>query len=636
MRFKIVAIIAVFLWVNTAFGIKGPERDPSWWLSEARFVYHQGDLMGALQIIKEARRRFPGKLTREFKCLEAQVLYDMGKPQETVKLLEPLSISYELPDESLLLLAKAYLKLKDFGKALFYARLVEKKTSRRDLSCQAKGIVAKAYLANRIKAKAVKKAQEILESACSDKVKAQALEVLIEGGYSPEEIQNFFRKFPALKLYAPKFFRHLGDFYLSRKKLEKAEKAYFRYLNLSGEEEEAPAILFKLAEAYFHQNRLRRARFYYELLLTAWPHLDEAKFAKFRLYHLNYIFHKKLGLPTLKERKVLIPLINELRKKYPTNKITEEAQVLEVRLYLEDKKPDKAFFTAIDFIKRYPQSKMINEVYGLLCEADSLYLQKLYGEKKDFEILALDREYQEFLKSATCGPHFYWLGKLFEKYHLETQAKYYLIQAYEFGVPKGWEPELTLVLAEKAIVSGKVEVATQLLKLLIQKYPFYAQNPTYLYLKGLYAYKTGRWLEARKFFKKILSQKKLSPEIKSKTLSSFFSLALKSKDIDLAFELLKDQDFPSGENEFAFLIQMTLENEDYLRAKKILAFAEKRFPDSVTLKWLKGLLLERLGQENEALGVWKELSGKETTEGKLAQGILRSLELVEEAREVIY
>ena len=143
-------------------------------------------------------------------------------------------------------------------------------------------------------------------------------------------------------------------------------------------------------------------------------------------------------------------------------------------------------------------------------------------------------------------------------------------------------------------------------------------------------------MEARKFLKDILSQKKLTPEVKRKALQALFSLALQSKDIDLAFSLLKDRKIPSSEDEFAFLVQMTLENEDFLRAKKILALGEKRFPDSVTLKWLKGLLFERLGQEKEALEVWKELSLQENKEGKLARGILKSLELVEEARKVIY
>ena len=631
-----ILFIVLLGWLTRALGLKTSEKRPSWWLSQARFVYQQGDLLGALQIVKEARKRFPKSLTVELRSLEARILYDLGNFEETVKILGPLSTSYELSNESLLILAKAYLELEDFGKALFYARLVEKKASQRDLYCEAKALVAQGYLGARLKEKAVAKAREILASDCSDRIKARALEVLVEGGSPPAEIQDLFRKFPTLKLYTPKFFKYLGDFYLSQKKLEEAGKAYLRYLNLSGKEEEAPDLLFKLAEAYFHQNQLKKARLYYELILTAWPHLDEAKFAKFRLYYLNYVLNKKLGLPTTKERKILLPLFKEFQQKYPTQKITEEAQALAVRLYLEDKKPEKAFFTAIDFLKKYPQSEKISEVRSLLCEADYLYLQKLYGKGMDFEILDLNRKYQRFLRAAACGAHFYWIGKVFEKYHLEIQARYYFLQAYEFGVPRAWEPDLLLVLAEKTLHQDKLQMARQILKELAKKYPFYIQNPDYLYLKALYAYKTRNWMEARKFLKDILSQKKLTPEVKRKALRALFSLALDSKDIDLAFSLLKDRKIPSSEDEFAFLVQMTLENEDYLRAKKILALGEKRFPDSVTLKWLKGLLFERLGQEREALEVWKELSRQENKEGKLARGILKSLELVEEARKVIY
>ncbi len=613
-----------------------PEKNPQWWLSEARFVYQEGDLRGALQILEEAQRRFPGKLTGEFRRLEARIRYELGEPAECVRILEPLSYSYELPPESLLILAKASLELKDYGKALFYARLVEKRARQDNLICEAKVIVARAYLANRIRRKALTKAQEVLSMACDEKLKARALGTLLEAGYPLEKIQPLLAQQPKLTLYTPEYFKYLGDHFLKAGNLKEASQAYFRYLNLSGKVQEGPRIFFRLAEAFFHQDHLREARTYYEVILTVWPHLDEARFAKFRLYHLNYIFRKKLGLPTLKERKVLIPLINELRKNYPREEITEEAHALEIQLYIEDKRPKEAFLTAVDFLKTYPRSRFLAQVYPLLCEADSLYLQELYGDHLYEKMLNLDRKYQTFVNQARCGPHFYWLGKVFDHYHLETYYRYYFLRAYEFGVPRAWQPDLFLSLAELALNQKKLSLTRELLELLGKIYPFYRHNVFYLYLRGRLAFESGNWQEAQQLFETVLQRKDIPEDIRMQTLEAFFELAWAARNIDLAFQILETPGFPGKDSDYAFLVQMALENEDYIRARKILAAGEKKFPESVPLKWLKGLLLERMGQEKQALEVWKLLAGKETTEGKLAQGILRSLELVEEARKVIY
>ncbi len=619
--------------VGTLWAQKNPEKDPGWWLSQARFVYEQGDFLGALYIVREARNRFPKH--GEFAILEARILYDLGHPEKCVKILGPLSLSYELKPEDLLLLSRAYLDLKDLGNALFYARLVEKKARKPELICEARVIAARAYLKNKLRRKAIRQAREILQGGCSDKIVAQALEILLETGLPPQKIQGYLARNPNLKLYAPKIFKYLGDRLLAEGKLFEAEESYFRYLNLSGKEEEAPPIFLKLAEAAFHQKKLRKARLYYKLLATVWPHRDEAQFAKFRLYHLAYILNKRLGLPTLKQRKALIPIINDLRRKHPDNPITQEAQAFEIELYLEDKRPEKAFETAIDFVQRYPRSRHLSRVYRLLCEADNLYLARLFTEKAYSRILELERNYRKFASQATCGAHFYWVGKVYERFYLYTRRNYYFLRALEWGVPRSYRPELYLALTEAALKEKRFAEARDLLEAFLKEFPFYRKNPAYLYLEGLYHYQTGNLQRAGRIFERLVSSRDLPRALRQKVLESYLSLALATRNIDLALRILEAPDFNATDNDFAFLIQLALENEDYLRARRILNKARRRFPDSVTLKWLAGLYFEKTGRE-EALAVWRELASENSTEGRLAQGILKSLELVEAARKVIY
>ncbi len=634
---RLLAIGILILWVGGGIvpvraGQK-PEEDPAWWLEQTRFAYQQGDFLGALYLVRELRRRFPRY--QPAAVLEAHILYDLGKYQECARLLGPLSLSYELAPEDLLLLARTYLHLQKAGEALFYARLVEKKARRADLICAARMVAARAYLRNRIQTKAAEKAREVLKSGCAKPFIAQALEVLLQAGMPIQEVQQDLARQPELQSYAPGIFKFLGDYFLRKGQLKKAEEAYFRYLNLSGRENEAPELLLKLGEAYFRRGRIRRARIFYKLLATAWPHTDQARFAKFRLYHLSYILDKRLGLPTVEQRKALIPLINELRRRHPQNPITQEAQALEIQLYLEDHKPERAFETAVDFMRRYPRSPFLPRVHGLFCEAANLYLASLFTRKAYFRIIELNRTYAPFAEKSRCGVYFYWLGKVYQQYFLFTRRNYYFLKAFAWGVPEPYQPELYLTLVSAALEEKKLKEAAELLKAFVKKFPFYASNPRYLYLEALYDYKAGKIKEAHHLLEGLFQRKGLSPDLRQKILKTYWRLALRIKDIDLALRIVKDPDFRATDSDFAFLIQIALENEDYLRAGQILKEARKRYPQSVTLKWLAGVYLEKMGR-SEALSVWKELAGGNSTEARLAQGILRSLQLVDEAREVIY
>ncbi|RUM87155.1 MAG: hypothetical protein DSZ24_06825 [Thermodesulfatator sp.] len=628
--FLIWGLVALPAWAVS------PEEDPAWWLEEARFAYQQGDLLGALQILKETERRFPGRMRGPLRALKARVLLESGKVKEAVKILESLSTSYALSPEDLLLLAQGQLRLGNYPQALFWARLVEKQT-RGELRCQAQVILARAYLAQQAKRKAAQEALKVLEEGrCSEKSLAQALEVLLESGYNPKKAQELLQSRPGLRLYAPGIFKVLGDRWLAQGKLEKAREAYFRYLNLSGAEEEAPELFLRLAEAFFHRGRLRLARTYYELLLTVWPHRDEAKFAKFRLYYLSYQFKRKLGASTLRERKALIPLINELRHSHPGHPLTREAHALEVRLYLEDKKPEKAFWTALDFLKRYPQDPLVKEVKRGLCEADNLFLEKLLAKKAYFRLLALHRQEGNFLEKARCGAHFYWLGKTYAVFHLSLTSTAYFLKAYQFGVPRAHLPDLYLTLIRRALEEGRLEAAAELLEIFPQEFPFYRNHPRLLLLKARWLSQSGHLQEARSLFEALLSRKDFPRELRPEALNLFFQLALKIKDLDLAFRILRDPSYSATAEDYAFLIQLALENEDYLRAKRYLLAGKKHFPQALSLRWLEGLYYERKGREEEALKIWQTLASVNSTEGRLAQGILRGLQLIEEARKVIY
>ncbi len=628
----LVVVLLFLLWA----GAEAQEGEVSWWYEQARFAFEQGDLQGALLIIKEARKRFPGRFTEKFRLLEAEVYYEEGKFREVLRILEPMSLSYELPPRALVILAEAYLRTGNYGKALFYANLVKKRSKDVVLACKAELVLAETFVENKLSARALTKAKEILKLPCDERIKARALSVLLRAGYPLEKLIPLFERNPALKVYAPDYFKALAEEQLKKGQLEKATENFFLYLNLSGKEEEAPSVFLRLAEAFYKKDFLKRARVLYELILTAWPHYEEAKFAKFRVYYMNYLFRKKLGLPRQKERTLLLPVIKELKEKYPQNPVTEEAHLVEIELLLEEKRPKDAFFSAVEFTERYPRSRFLKEVYRLFCEADSLYLQKLFTARDYFTILELNRKYGALAEKAGCGPHFYWLGKVFQTYHLLTPVTYYMVKAYEFGVSASQKLDLLLILSQRALEERK-EFSEALLKKLEREFPHYRDTPVFLLLKAEYLLGLKNWIEAKKLLKKVLEDRKSPEKLKRKAVRLLLKIAESTKNVDLAFELIKgNEDLKLRSEEFASLIHTAIENGDYLKAKEVLEFAEKLYPKEASLKWLKGLLLERMGREEEALEVWKELAKTGGVEGRLAQAILKSIELVDKARRVIY
>ncbi len=616
-------------------------KEGPWWYKQAQLLYQEGDYKRALALLQEIPKRFPQeqKLVVKASVLAAKILYHQGNYDEVVKTLKPLLRKTILPPEGLLVLAQSAEKKGLYDEALMYVSLLRKHYPKA-YACETTLIEARIFSRRHLKGRTKALAKKVLQGPCALPLKAEALELLLQNGGQIDQYLAFIQEHPRLRYYRPEIIRELALYHLRNGALKKAEAEIYQYLNFSGNEKAAPELLFDLAEAYFARKRYREARRIYELVFTSWPASKEATFAKFRLYHMRYLFEEKIGHKTAYTRRLLLAICKRLKKDFPKAPITEEAHALEIKLLLENRQPEEALKSIWSFLKRYPHSRYLAQVYEALCQAVSPVDQKFLAAKDYLGLIIFHNAHKKALAAAGCGLHYYWLAQAYQGLNLYGSALLALLEARDFGVPKPWQPNLYLNLVDLLLTQGgpqDLSLAGDVLTQVAQQFPEVASSPYFLFLKGWWSLRKRDYANAVVQLKQAFTRT-ADEELKHRIKGFYLEALLHSGALGEALALLQKEKDPS-EVYLKRLVLLALAQDKPEFAAKGSALLLKKAPKDPEALWLRALVLERLGEETQAQKIWATLAKQgsaQTPFERLAVGLVRASELIAQARRELY
>ncbi len=628
--------LIVLVWVSQVLGAENPAY---WWYEQAQLLYQEGDREGALALLLELEKRFPEKraVLVQAKVLAAQIYFDQGEYQQVIKTLRPLIKEAQLPAQAFLLLAQAAERLGLYDEALTYLRYLKRRFPEEKEICTGNLVAARIFIKRKLKEKANRLATRVLKlSFCTVEEKAQAISLLLQTGQEPQTVLSFLEENPQAKRYAPEILKVLALWHLKAGKISQAETEIFEYLNYSGDFEEAPVLLYTLAEAYYQARKYRAARRLFELILTSWPHKKEALLAKFRLYQMRYLFEAKIGHKSPQTRRMLIAICNRLEKEYPQEPLTEEALALHARLLFEEKRLEESLTKIWTFLQKYPASRFKPEVLELLCKVGALFEQGLLAKKEYQETYLFLKEHQQEFEEARCGASFYFAAEACLALALTEEAKLILLEGYDLDIPEAWAPDYHLTLADLLLSAQSPEekqLARQILTSTAKKFPSTVHSPYFIFLQGRAVAQTEPATALKNF--KTVWEKALDQELKERAARSYWDLLIKLGRFEEAFSFLKENR-PKDLASYKLLAVELLAEERLTLARKVISALEKMSPEDPEVQWLKALWLEKEGEEAKALSVWGKMTQGDDLFGSLAAAIVEAARLVEATREEIY
>ncbi len=606
------------------------------WYQQAEVLYQEGDLDGALALLSEIPKRFPEDRSYHLKAalLAARIYYEKKDYDQVLSSLKPFLQKEPLPPEGLFLLAAACEAKGLYEEALTYLRLLKRLYPESPYRCQADLVAARLFTKRKLLERAKRFAFRVVEGPCATKEKAEAVSLLLATGIPPERLLSFLKD-PKTRRYAPEVVKVLALYHLKKGNLKEAEQEIFEYLNYSGQEKEAPKLIFKLAEAYFQKKDYRQARRLFELLVTSWPYTSEAALAKFRLLYMRYLFEKKIAHPRPQTRRLLLASTKRLLEEFPESPLTEEAHALRVALLFEEKDLSATLETAWSFLKRYPRSRWRKKVLEITCRASSLWEQGLLAEKAFLETAAFFAQHRSVFEEGRCALPFFWTAEAYLHLNLEGEALLVLLGGYGLNLPPAWAPDYLLTLTDLLLRRNEkndLDLAEDLLAKVKKDYPLAVKSPYYTFLQGWLAEKKGHPEEALPLLAKAYRQAgdpKLSLRAQRIYLRLLVSLGRYEEAISLAqkipdLDLLKE------------IARRAIQEERFPVAEKALSFLRQKAPEDPEVLWLTGFLYEREGEGEKALKAWKPLAKDPSLYGELARDLLRANELLEAARSEIY
>ncbi len=634
-----LALIIILFCFSPAWATAG---EGQWWYKQAQLLYQEGDLSRALALLQEIPKRFPKDqaLVVKASVLAAKILYQQGRYDQVLALLKPLLRQTILPAPGLLVLAQSAEKKGLYDEALMYVSLLRKHYPQ-SARCEATLIEARIFAKRHLKDRTKSLSKKVLQGPCTLPLKAEALELILQNGGKIDRYLSFIKAHPRLRYYRPEIIRELALYHLRQGELKKAEAEIYQYLNYSGNEKAAPELLFDLAEAYFVRKRYREARRIYELVFTSWPSSQEATFAKFRLYHMRYLFEEKIGHKTAYTRRLLLAICKRLKKDFPKAPITEEAHALEIKLLLENRQPEEALKSIWGFLKCYPHSRYLPQVYEALCQAVSPVDQKFLAGKDYLGLIFFHNEHRKALAAAGCGLHYYWLSQAYQGLNLDGSALLALLQARDFGVPRPWQPNLYLNLVDLLLTQGGPEdlpLVADLLSQVAQEFSEVSSSPYFLFLKGWCSLRKKDFATAVSLLKQAFTRT-ADEKLKARIRGFYLESLLKSGALAQALSLLKTEKSPKPVY-LKRLVLLALSQDKPDLAAQGSALLLKWEPEDTEALWLRALVLERLGEESQAQKIWATLAQKGATTPspfvKLASGLVRASELIAQARRELY
>ncbi|PMP97349.1 MAG: hypothetical protein C0169_03260, partial [Thermodesulfobacterium geofontis] len=426
----------------------------------------------------------------------------------------------------------------------------------------------------------------------------------------------------------------LRGFYFIRKgELKKAEDDFFTFINVYGSYKEAPELIYQLAEAYFKKDE-ERAKIFYELIITNWDGTKEALFSKFRLYQIAYekVLIKEL-LPE-KTKQDLISFATLIKSKYPEEKIAEEASFIIVKVSFENKNYFLARKNAIEFLRTYERSSLIETVKTYYCESiSSLFKEGL--EKKNLSLIVkLEGEDKDLFKKTKCGEAYYTLGDIYLDYNFYTKASYCFIKAYELGGKKDFIPKVLLKLGLLALEDRDIDLFNQIFIFLEKnRYGELKKDPYYFYLKAFY--EAQKNLGSGEYYLNLAINSSLPEKFKEKLLKYFRDRALYLRQYYKALAYTNNPFFGAKADDYVLLLLETL-FADKTVFEKTLEYAKEKFPDNLKIKWLEAYYLEKQGNIKASTEMWKDLTKGDSLESEIAKSYEKMRNIIERIHKAIF
>ncbi len=559
--------------------------------------------------------------------------YKKKNYEKVIEIYQEIPPFLPLKSEENLIIARSFLNIGEPQKAIKFADKVISLRLITEICCQARLVKIEALSIMGKKKQALKEINALKKTFCGKEFKDEIKVIL----YYLNQL-----KLKALASIPEKTIKNvLGELYkgkvfylIKQKKPNLALKNAFIWINLYGNYNKGSELLFKIAETYFSMKKFEKANILYELILTEWGTQKEAIFSTFRMYQIAY---QKIKIKELIPRKMiddLIFYIELLKKKYPEEKITQEAHFFELKLFLERKNWYRLKKNALSFFLKYPKSPYTKKAKFYYCQANFNILQDFYKHHAIKKIFNLVKEEESYLEKAKCGNVYFFMGKLNWDYHFWLASTYYFIKSYENKPTQNILPQTLLYLSVLAEEEGNKEIYPLIFSTLEKKYgKIFAQNPWFCYLKALTEVEKGSQ-KADIWLKKALSLN-LPKDYKEKLLRIFRNWALKRKQYQKALNYTLNKEFNPSPEDFILLLACTFSNAPEV-FEKTLKVAEKMYPRNFQIKWLAAYFYEKTGKIKIADKFWGEIASGNSYESALAQNYEKFKIFLETAQKLAF
>lgn len=550
--------------------------------------------------------------------------------EKVIELSKKIPPDFSLTPEENILMAESYLNTGYPENAINFSDKVISVKIGTYQACLANEIKIKAFIVKGDYQNAQKQLKDILDSYCEENFKNEAKALF----YFITKSQEYGIDKNLLKKTAGELYLIRGTYFLNKDNFKRAREDFFTYINVYGMYQEAPELIFKLAEAYFKKADIEEAKTLYELIITEWDGSKFAFLSKFRLYQLAYEKILVKELVPQKTKQDLLSFITLIKNRYPEEKIIEEANFWEIKMYFEDKNYLSSKKYALEFLSSFKDSPFYESVKNYYCESVTNILENAYQRENWGEILNVEKEDRENLKIYKCKSSLYTLGKIYLNTNFLQRSVYYLIRAYEIQGDSKLNPYILLNLSLVAFETGEREIFEDLFSFFLTKYSKEISNePFYFYLRC--CYEINKNFNSAKSFLKIALNSSLSDDHKNYLLKIFRDKAIELKNYEEALSYTESPLFKARAEDYFLLLLYSFDTKPNF-FEKVLEIAKKKYPENSKIKWIEAYYLEKKGDIKFSSKIWEELKKGSYLENELAQSYEKMKELIDRSHQILY
>jgi len=227
------------------------------------------------------------------------------------------------------------------------------------------------------------------------------------------ELENMEKDNPNLFLEVPMALDLKARILSMDGKEEEARALWLQYLNLASSKSAKTQTIFNIAESFFREKQWVQARKYYGLLVTGYPDARELSLARFRLLAIDELAGKELSglgarpreISPEKKEETLQAVLNG----NASLSLTQEAYLELLRLRLKNGQFLEFLTKAEEFERKWPKSPYMEELVGLMKQAESLILAQDFGTQDALDILSFGQGYLASHSKAQLLPSFLWI-----------------------------------------------------------------------------------------------------------------------------------------------------------------------------------------------------------------------------------